>query len=62
MKDEIVKDDRSNELANCYGTNLTRLLMTAIIQLRSPLAEPQAKRTLPRQMIELSELDHLDHN
>jgi hypothetical protein len=42
----------------CYGTNLAGLLVTAVTQLHNPLAEPRAKRTLPRQVIELGELDH----
>jgi hypothetical protein len=44
----------------CYGTNLAGLLMTAVTQLHNPPAEPRARRTLLRQVIELSELDHLD--
>jgi hypothetical protein len=46
----------------CYGTNLTGLPVTAVIRLRNPPAQPRAKRTLPRQVIELSELDHLDRD
>jgi Tc5 transposase DNA-binding domain len=34
-------------VANCYGTNLARLLMTAVTQLHNPPTEPRAKRTLP---------------
>jgi hypothetical protein len=54
-----LKTDYNEEEVFCYNTSLAGLQVTAVTQLRNPPAEPRA---LPRQVIELNELDHLDRD